>query len=68
VHNAHTMPRIDPGDRPELHRAAVRIATRIAFLLHPALRSGEHQDAERCIYVLCREELDAMDARPPTAA
>ncbi len=55
---------IDPGDRPELHRAAVRIANRIGFLLFPVLRHGEHDYAIRSIYALAREEMEAIDAPP----
>jgi hypothetical protein len=50
---------MDAGHQPELHRAAVRIATRIACLLQPVLRREEHDHAVRSIYALAREELEA---------
>jgi hypothetical protein len=63
VHNGQHRPplaAIPPAARTEIHRAAARIANRIAFLLQPALRRGEHEHAVRSIYTLAREELEAM--------
>ena len=55
---------IDPGDEPELHRAAVRISRRIVLLLGRVLRNGEHKHAERSIYLVAREEMEAMHDAP----
>ena len=57
------MVAIDPGPRPELHRAASHIANRIVFLLHRVVRQGEHEQAVRSIYALAREEIEAMSTQ-----
>jgi hypothetical protein len=55
--------RIDPGDRPELHRASARIANRLVFLIQPLLRSADARDiALREAYAIAREEIERHGA------